>query len=68
MEKIKPSMIAMGNNLIQGGILGVGSTYFDESPTNRDRKDRAELEEDASFERKINKHLTRKTSKNYSVK
>ena len=70
MDKIKPSMIAMGNNLIQGGILGIGSSYFgSESPANKDKKyrDRADSDEDGSFERKINK-LLKKKSGNYSSK
>ena len=32
MEKIKPDMIALGNNLLQGGILAVASAYFEDSP------------------------------------
>ena len=70
MDKIKPSMIALGNNLIQGGLLAVGSAYFDDSPkrTPKSKSDErlAEQEQDLSFEKRF-KSILRNKSNNYDV-
>ena len=39
MDNIKPRMKALGNNLIQGGLLAVGSAYFDDSPKRAPKSD-----------------------------